>query len=112
MSDGPQRLTIVATDAAGNTQTVTRDVTLDLSAPLVAFASPASGTLTNAMTIDVSGMASDATLTSVVVNGTTAMLGPVTGSSRPFAATIRSPRARITSSRPRPMRSPAPRKAK
>ena len=88
VSDGPQRLTIVATDAAGNTQTVTRDVTLDLSAPLVAFASPASGTLTNALTIDVSGTASDATLTSVVVNGTTAMLGPVTGSSRPFAATI------------------------
>lgn len=88
VSDGPQRLTIVATDAAGNTQTVTRDVTLDLSAPLVAFASPASGTLTNAMTIDVSGTASDVTLTSVVVNGTTAMLGPVTGSSRPFAATI------------------------
>src|SRR5207247_1009435 len=88
LSEGAQRVTVVATDAAGNTQTVTRDVTLDLAAPIVTFASPASGALTNAQTIDVSGTASDPTLASVVINGTAAMLGPASGAARPFAATI------------------------
>ncbi len=70
-SDGAHAITVVATDAAGNTATVSRSVTIDTVAP--ALSVDAMPTLTNAAALTVSGTTeAGATLT---VNGVAVTVG-------------------------------------
>lgn len=66
--EGPNELSFLITDAAGNQTTVVRDVVLDLGAPLVAIAEPADGALFGASQQDVAVTArvDDLTATSVM----------------------------------------------
>jgi hypothetical protein len=85
LAEGPHTFTVVATDAAGNaapTQSVT--VTIDVNAPVLTITLPASGTITNLATVDVTGTVQDASLTSLVV--TPAGTQPVTVTNGQFTA--------------------------
>ena len=68
--DGSNFVTIVATDAAGNTTTVTRSLIKDSAAPVLTLSGPSDGATTQQATITVSGTVQDATTTAVKVNGT------------------------------------------
>lgn len=83
VAEGPNTLTVVATDAAGNQAQATREGVRDAAAPALVIAEPAEGLLTNATSITVSGTLSDTTAASVLVNGVQAEL---TGDS--FTATV------------------------
>ncbi|MDQ2668635.1 MAG: hypothetical protein M3Z05_21955, partial [Gemmatimonadota bacterium] len=75
LSEGPNSVTLVATDVAGNATTVTRSVTLDTTAPVLNVTSPANGASTQDETTTVSGTATDASAVHVTVNGVAAALG-------------------------------------
>jgi hypothetical protein len=81
LPEGNLVLDVVATDAAGNSTSVTRSANLDTTPPVVSITSPASGFLTKEATVDVSGAVEGAV--SVAVNGIPASL---TGAG--FAATV------------------------
>lgn len=74
LSGGSNTITIVATDNAGNTTTITRTVTRATSGPTLTITSPTSGIYTNNSSITVSGSVSDSVspVKSVTVNGTAA----------------------------------------
>ncbi|WP_291983732.1 Ig-like domain-containing protein [Luteitalea sp.] len=88
LADGPQTLTAVATDAAGNVVTVTRDITLDASAPVVVITAPAAGALTRLGTITVTGTVAERALTGVTVNGVVASVTPAGGDVSTFTAAV------------------------
>ncbi|MEA2462924.1 MAG: hypothetical protein QOJ98_671, partial [Acidobacteriota bacterium] len=69
LTEGAHAFTVVATDAAGNTTTVTRNVTLDLAAPAVTITTPAPGTFTNQASVTISGTVTDLTLRTVTAGG-------------------------------------------
>ena len=69
LSEGPNILTLVATDAAGNATTVVRSVTLDTTAPTLTVVSPADGTTVPDAQLTVSGTATDQSAVRVTVNG-------------------------------------------
>ncbi len=73
--EGSNFITIVATDAAGNTTTVVRTGTKDATPPVITISSPADGSTTQNATVTVTGTVQDATAVTVTVNGTNA---PVT----------------------------------
>jgi hypothetical protein len=54
-TEGPWTFTVVATDAAGNQTTRTRDVVVDLSAPAVAIVSPTGEAPTKESSVAVTG---------------------------------------------------------
>jgi hypothetical protein len=68
LAEGPNTITVVATDAAGNGATVTKFVTLDTTAPVVTVTAPTDGLSTNHATVIVTGTVDDDTAT-VLVNG-------------------------------------------
>jgi RHS repeat-associated protein len=74
-TDGEASISLVATDAAGNTSTTTRTVTRDATAPVITVQSPDSGAVTQASTIAVSGSVSDLTKSTLTVNGTPFTIG-------------------------------------
>ena len=69
-------LEIVATDAAGNRASVTRNIFVDFTAPQLAITSPATNILTNQTTVDISGTVEDSTAVLVTVNGVPASVSP------------------------------------
>ncbi|NOZ79671.1 MAG: hypothetical protein GXP48_10930, partial [Acidobacteria bacterium] len=70
LAEGPHAISVTATDSLGNAATVTRHVTIDLSAPTVSFTQPASGAILPQATVTVAGTASDADgIDHVTVNG-------------------------------------------
>lgn len=69
LAEGANTLTVVATDAAGNSTTATRSVTRDTVAPALALQQPAEGSVTNAPAVTVNGTYSDQSATTVTVNG-------------------------------------------
>jgi hypothetical protein len=91
-SDGAITIPVVATDAAGNVASTSVSLTVDRGAPSVQIASPASGAFLRGPSVTVSGSISDASTTSVSVNGVAALLdGSSSGSSafsRTFTATV------------------------
>ena len=68
-ADGVASITLVATDAAGNTTTQTRTVTRDATPPQVTVQEPDAGLVTQAATVHVSGSVSDLTKSTLTVNG-------------------------------------------
>jgi hypothetical protein len=83
LTEGKNRFTIVATDAAGNTTTVSRTVIADRTPPSLAVSSPIDSTITNLSSIIVSGTISDSTAVTLTVNGQS-----VSVSNGSFAITI------------------------
>ncbi|HEX6096862.1 MAG TPA: Ig-like domain-containing protein [Thermoanaerobaculia bacterium] len=81
LTEGAQTFTVVATDAAGNSTTATRNVTLDLAAPAVTITAPVTGTFTSAATVTIAGTATDLTLRTVTANGVTGTFTATTGTS-------------------------------
>ena len=69
LSEGANLITIIATDGASNTTTRELNLTLDTLIPQVVINSPSDGATTPDSTIEVSGSAVDANLSSVIVNG-------------------------------------------
>ena len=84
LSEGPNSLSIVATDTAGNRTEVARTVTRDTTAPVLSIETPADSSYTNANQIQISGTFSDAV--SLTVNGTAPVIN---GNS--FTATVALP---------------------
>ncbi len=72
LSEGRNTITVTATDADGNTSTVTRTVIKDTTAPALTVTFPPDGLMTNNAALTVTGSASDASsgIDSVAVNGT------------------------------------------
>ncbi len=69
LSEGPNTITLIATDAAANTTTVVRNLRLDTAAPQLVVIAPQNGSITNQNPITISGTVSDATTVSITVNG-------------------------------------------
>ncbi len=73
-NEGPQGVTVIARDRAGNTTTTTVNVIRDTIPPAVTITGPLAGVVTNQTSISVEGTVSDANLKEVTVNGTPATL--------------------------------------
>jgi hypothetical protein len=67
LTEGPNNITIVASDPAGNTVQMWRNMNLDSVPPSIIIVTPPNGMITNAPEIDIRGMANGAT--SVKLNG-------------------------------------------
>lgn len=76
LSGGSNTITVIATDTAGNSSTVTRTVKRAVSGPVLAITSPAEGALIGAASVQVSGTVSDSVspVASVTVNGVSAAI--------------------------------------
>jgi YD repeat-containing protein len=83
--EGINTITFVATDAAGNSSTITRTVRKDATAPTLSISSPIDGTTTNESTILVEGTVYDSTAVTVTINGTTVSTSPAGAFSYPFS---------------------------
>ncbi len=70
LTEGVNTVTVSATDAAGNSITVTRSIFRDTTPPALTPTSPGSGTITNQTSINVGGTVSDASAVTVTANGT------------------------------------------
>jgi RHS repeat-associated protein len=75
LAEGSNIITIIATDAAGNQTTVTRTVTRDSILPTLTVTTPADSTITNQANIVVSGTLTDASTTTLTVNGSPVTVG-------------------------------------
>src|SRR6266700_2280599 len=75
LAEGANPLTVTAHDAATNTATVVRIVTLDTQAPAIAVTQPADGDIINAASVTTTGTVTDATASTLTVNGNPAPLG-------------------------------------
>ncbi|HET8775705.1 MAG TPA: Ig-like domain-containing protein [Thermoanaerobaculia bacterium] len=84
LAEGAQTFTVVATDAAGNNTTVTRNVQLDLAAPVVTITTPVAGTFTSAATVTITGTVTDLTLRSVTAGGVTGTFTAATGTTSTY----------------------------
>ena len=69
ITEGANTLTVVATNAAGLSATATRHVVRDTQAPSLGWTTPADSTITKLGSIDVTGTITDATATTLTVNG-------------------------------------------
>ncbi|MGD1045724.1 MAG: Ig-like domain-containing protein [Bacteroidota bacterium] len=69
LAEGQNTITIVATDAAGNSTKITRMVTRDDDSPTLTLSEPANGLVTKNSSISVSGTVHDLTAVAVKVNG-------------------------------------------
>ncbi len=70
VGDGPsQAISVVATDAAGNSTTASVTINVDRAPPVVAFTTPVEGAVLHGPILEVSGTVSDATAVIVDVNG-------------------------------------------
>lgn len=83
LAEGPNSINVTATDAAGNSSTLSRPVVLDSVAPAVTVARPSGGDFTNESHLTVSGTFSDATAVAVKVNG-----APATVEANSFSAVV------------------------
>jgi RHS repeat-associated protein len=69
LNEGSNALTVIATDAAGNTTTVVRNVRLDTQPPVCTIQSPTDSLITNLSSTTVSGTIFDSTSTTLTING-------------------------------------------
>ncbi|NOJ92667.1 OmpA family protein [Corallococcus coralloides] len=77
LPEGPNTVTAVSTDAAGNTSTpATSTFTVDLTVPTVAISTPANNTSVNTATVTVTGTTTNATSVTLTFDG--ASYGPIT----------------------------------
>ena len=83
LAEQSHALEIVATDAAGNSSSVTRNIVVDFTAPQLVITNPAENILTNQATVDIAGTVEDSTATLVTVNGM-----PASVSAGIFSATV------------------------
>ncbi len=67
--EGVNTITIVATDAVGNSSTITRKVIRDTQAPALAITNPADGFITKDTSVTVKGITSDLNGVSLTING-------------------------------------------
>ncbi len=79
LSPGANTITIIATDVAGNKNTVTRTITYDATAPVLAIAAPADNSTSATSSITVSGTVSESSTVTVSVNGGSAQSAVVNG---------------------------------
>ena len=79
LSAGANTVTIVATDKAGNKNTVTRTITYDAEAPALDVTAPADNSTSATASITVSGTVSETSTVSVSVNGGSAQAAVVSG---------------------------------
>lgn len=70
LSEGLNTVTVVATDAAGNTTTMTKSARLYTIPPTLTVSSPSDGAITNQVSINVAGTVTDSTQVTLTVNGT------------------------------------------
>src|SRR5262249_53591772 len=73
--EGPVTLAVTAHDLAGNVGTASVSVTVDSLPPIITIDSPAAGSYLKTASTTVTGVATDANLVSVSVNGIAATLG-------------------------------------
>ena len=76
-TEGDNSFTLQATDAAGNTTTVTRHVIRDTTVPTVILTAPTDGFITKNGTVHVTGTVVDATAVTVNVNGVPVVPDPL-----------------------------------
>jgi len=90
LTTGPNQVTVVATDQAGNQATDTRTIILDNTAPAVTFLSPtpADGSFTNQQGATLAGTVSKAGNVSVTVNGGTPSVVATSGATNSFSIPI------------------------
>ncbi|MEM4308771.1 MAG: S8 family serine peptidase [Thermoplasmata archaeon] len=69
VSDGPLTITIVSTDAAGNTNTKQISVIVDATAPVIAITNPPNNSVFNKSTVLVNGTIVEANLKALSING-------------------------------------------
>ncbi len=69
LNEGLNTVTIIATDAAGNSITISRGVVLDSQAPTVDLLLPVDSTITNLSSIAISGKITDAFFSSLTIGG-------------------------------------------
>ncbi len=74
--EGNNTVIIVATDAAGNSTTITRTVRLYAVSPVITFQSPQNSATINDSTVTVSGTVQDSTNATVTVDGNAANVNP------------------------------------
>jgi hypothetical protein len=74
LSEGPNTITVIATDAAGNSASVTKSVTLDTAAPSLSVATPANGAILASGLVTVSGTTEVGV--DLTVNGLRVAVGP------------------------------------
>ncbi len=74
VAEGPNTLTIKATDAAGNNSEVTRSIIRDTVLPEVLVEQPYEGSFTNSDNVTVTGTIADTNTVSVTVNGVTSAI--------------------------------------
>jgi hypothetical protein len=72
--EGANSLTAVAVDAAGNQSTASRSITRDTTIPTITISQPGEGAFTTNTSLTVTGTYSDATATTITVNGVAAAL--------------------------------------
>jgi len=75
LAEGANVITVVATDIAGNTTTVTRTVIRDTAPPLLTVIEPADGSTTPDEVIPISGTVVDATAVTLTANGDAVAIG-------------------------------------
>ncbi len=75
VGEGTSFITLSATDAAGNTASVVRQVVLDTRPPELAVTAPAEGLATRESSVVVTGTAKDVSAVTVRVNGVAATVG-------------------------------------
>ncbi|MCU1348603.1 MAG: hypothetical protein JWO56_1633, partial [Acidobacteria bacterium] len=88
-ADGPLTIMARATDAAGNPGTATSSITVDATAPVITFASPADGKATNQSSITIRGSISDLTAVTLKVGETPVPVsGPTLGNAFTYDAPL------------------------
>ena len=83
LTEGPNKLTIIATNQNGQTSQAILTVQRDSTAPVLSVITPADGAYLNSLTINVTGIITDASPVTVLVNGVAA-----TVSNKQFSAAI------------------------
>ncbi|MCP4502498.1 MAG: hypothetical protein GY822_21310 [Deltaproteobacteria bacterium] len=73
-TEGPRTITVVATDEAGQSRTLTRDVYIDRTPPLVQLDSPVEGALISTASVLVQGSVGETNLQTLEVNGVEVMV--------------------------------------
>jgi len=79
LQEGPNTITVIATDLAGNQSTDTRTINLDQYAPIIAITSPADNVKTKQSPIDVTGTVDDQSTVTVKVNDANPLPAQVNG---------------------------------
>jgi hypothetical protein len=83
---GPNTVTVIATDNAGNQQVDTRTVTYDPTAPVLTVSSPADNSSATQTLVTVTGTVNESSTVSVSVNGGSSQYATVSGTS--FTAAV------------------------